>query len=221
MIKITRGLIYNARLVIGPVIAVHFFSRVLMLNKLLLLPVKGLVTILPFAITIYFLVWLVSSTEALLSPLIPAQYYFPGLGVVTVILALTAIGILINAYLFNWVILLGERLFARVPVVKTLFGAVQDAVELFEVKKEKEAKKAVAVELDNGIKLVGFMTSEKVANMLFPGEDKVAVYLPLSYQIGGYTIYLERDKVTPLDIDVETAMRIAVTGGNSIEKDAK
>ena len=192
-----------------------------MLNKLLLLPVKGLVTILPFAITIYFLVWLVSSTEALLSPLIPAQYYFPGLGVVTVILALTAIGILINAYLFNWVILLGERLFARVPVVKTLFGAVQDAVELFEVKKEKEAKKAVAVELDNGIKLVGFMTSEKVTNKLFPGEDKVAVYLPLSYQIGGYTIYLERDKITPLDIDVETAMRIAVTGGNSIEKDTK
>ena len=133
----------------------------------------------------------------------------------------SAIGILINAYLFNWVILLGERLFARVPVVKTLFGAVQDAVELFEVKKEKEAKKAVAVELDNGIKLVGFMTSEKVANKLFPGEDKVAVYLPLSYQIGGYTIYLERDRITPLDIDVETAMRIAVTGGNSIEKDAK
>ena len=199
----------------------RFFTRITMFNKLLLLPVKGLVTILPFAITIYFLVWLVSSTEALLSPLIPARYYFPGLGVVTVILVLTAIGILINAYLFTWIILLGERVFARVPVVKTLFGAVQDAVELFEVKKEKEAKKAVAVELDNGIKLVGFMTSEKVANKLFPGEDKVAVYLPLSYQIGGYTIYLERSRITELDIDVETAMRIAVTGGNSIEKDAK
>ena len=119
----------------------RFFTRITMFNKLLLLPVKGLVTILPFAITIYFLVWLVSSTEALLSPLIPARYYFPGLGVVTVILVLTAIGILINAYLFNWIILLGERVFARVPVVKTLFGAVQDAVELFEVKKEKEAKK--------------------------------------------------------------------------------
>lgn len=195
--------------------------RVLMFNKLLLLPVKGLVTILPFAITIYFLVWLVSTTEALLSPLIPAQYYFPGLGVVTVILALTAVGILINAYLFNWIILLGERIFARVPVVKTLFGAVQDAVELFEVKKDEGTKKAVAVELDNGFKLVGFMTSDRVANKLFPSEDKVAVYLPLSYQIGGYTVYLDRDKVTPLDIDVETAMRIAVTGGNSIEKEAK
>lgn len=197
------------------------FCRVLMFNKLLLLPVKGLVTILPFAITIYFLVWLVSTTESLLSPLIPAQYYFPGLGVVTVILALTVIGILINAYLFNWIILLGERIFARVPVVKTLFGAVQDAVELFEVKKDEGTKKAVAVELDNGFKLVGFMTSDRVANKLFPNEDKVAVYLPLSYQIGGYTVYMDRDKVTLLDIDVETAMRIAVTGGNSIEKESK
>lgn len=192
-----------------------------MFNRLLLLPVKGLVTILPFAITIYFLVWLITKTEALLSPVIPAQYYFPGLGVVTVILALTAIGILINAYLFGWLISLGERLFARVPVVKTLFGAVQDAVELFEVKKDEDSKKAVAVDMGNGIKLIGFMTSEKVANKLFPNEDKVAVYLPMSYQIGGYTLYLERDKISPLDIDVETAMRIAVTGGNSIEKEAK
>ncbi|GGF62368.1 DUF502 domain-containing protein [Alteromonas lipolytica] len=191
-----------------------------MFNKLLLLPVKGLLTILPFAITIYFLVWLVGTTEALLSPLLPARYYFPGLGVVTVILALALVGILINAYLFNWIILLGERIFARVPIVKTLFGAVQDAVELFEVKKESDSRKAVAVEI-NGMKLVGFMTSDKVANKLFPDEDKVAVYLPLSYQIGGYTVYLERDKVTLLDIDVETAMRIAVTGGNSIEKEAK
>lgn len=190
-----------------------------MFNKLLLLPVKGLVTILPFAITIYFLVWLVSTTEALLSPFIPAEYYFPGLGVVTVILALTAIGILINAYLFSGLIMLGERIFARVPVIKTLFGAVQDAVELFEVKKDKDTKKAVAVDMDNGIKLIGFMTNDKVANKLFPDEDKVAVYLPMSYQIGGYTLYLSRDKITPLDIDVETAMRIAVTGGSSIEKD--
>lgn len=191
-----------------------------MLNKLILLPVKGLITILPFAITIYFLVWLVSTTEALLSPFLPEDYYFPGLGVVTVILALTAVGILINAYLFNWVILLGERIFARVPVVKTLFGAVQDAVELFEVKPDEDSRKAVSVEMEGGIKLIGFMTSDKVANKLFPDEDKVAVYLPMSYQIGGYTLYLPREKVTPLDIDVGTAMRIAVTGGNSIEKDS-
>lgn len=190
-----------------------------MFNKLLLLPVKGLITILPFAITIYFLVWLVSTTESLLSPFIPSDYYFPGLGVVTIILALTAVGVLINAYLFNWLILLGEGIFARVPVVKTLFGAVQDAVELFEVKKGEDSKKAVAVDMDNGIKLIGFMTNDKVAGKLFPGEDRVAVYLPMSYQIGGYTLYLTRDKITPLNVDVETAMRIAVTGGSSIEKD--
>ncbi len=54
--------------------------------------------------------------------------------------------------------------------------------------------------------------------MLFPDKQKVAVYLPMSYQIGGYTLYLDPSKITDLNIDVETAMRIAVTGGNSIAK---
>jgi uncharacterized membrane protein len=40
----------------------------------------------------------------------------------------------------------------------------------------------------------------------------------MSYQIGGYTLYLDPSKITDLNIDVETAMRIAVTGGNSIAK---
>jgi uncharacterized membrane protein len=35
----------------------------------------------------------------------------------------------------------------------------------------------------------------------------------MSYQLGGYTIYLAADQVQPLDISVEEAMRIAVTGG--------
>ena len=45
------------------------------------------------------------------------------------------------------------------------------------------------------------------------GEDLVAVYLPMSYQIGGYTIYLPRSRVIETDLTVEQAMRIVLTGG--------
>ena len=48
---------------------------------------------------------------------------------------------------------------------------------------------------------------------LFGESDLVGVYLPLSYQIGGMTVYVSRDKLTPLDITMEEGMRIAVTGG--------
>lgn len=46
-------------------------------------------------------------------------------------------------------------------------------------------------------------------------EQAVAVYLPMSYQIGGYTLYLPASALTPLDISFEDGMRLAITGGVS------
>jgi len=188
-----------------------------MINKLGFLVVKGLLTILPFVLTIYLICWIAISAEQLLSPYLPYQYYFPGMGVVIIIVALAMIGILVNAYLVEKLIRYGKNILERLPIIKTIFGAIQDAVQLFQVKKDQGDKKAVSVEVSPGINLIGFITNNVVANKLYPGQNKVAVYLPLSYQIGGYTLYLDADKVTKLDIDVETAMRIAVTGGSSIE----
>lgn len=187
-----------------------------MFNKIGLTIIKGLLTILPFALTIYFLVWLAMSAEGLLRPHLPQDIYFPGLGVVTMLILLAVVGLLVNAFIVRTIIRYSKNLLEKVPVVKTLFGAIQDAVQLFEVKKDQGNKKAVSVEISEGVQLIGFITNESVAKLLFPEQNKVAVYLPLSYQIGGYTLYIDADKVSKLDIDVETAMRIAVTGGSSI-----
>jgi uncharacterized membrane protein len=35
----------------------------------------------------------------------------------------------------------------------------------------------------------------------------------MSYAFGGYTLYLPRDHIRPLDISVEDAMRLAITAG--------
>ena len=51
----------------------------------------------------------------------------------------------------------------------------------------------------------------------FTAEDPVAVYMPMSYQIGGYTLFLPRSCLTPLDIPFEQAMKLVLTG--SVTKD--
>jgi uncharacterized membrane protein len=43
----------------------------------------------------------------------------------------------------------------------------------------------------------------------------VAVYLPMSYQIGGYTTMIPRSAIQPVDMSIEEAMRFAVTAGMS------
>ena len=65
--------------------------------------------------------------------------------------------------------------------------------------------------------LLGFVTREQFDDVpLSPqADDPVAVYLPMSYQIGGYTLYVPRASVRPVDISFEQGMRLAITGGVS------
>jgi uncharacterized membrane protein len=71
------------------------------------------------------------------------------------------------------------------------------------------------VTVDVGLgRLIGFITQEHANTLgIGGGDDLVAVYLPMSYQIGGYTVYLPRSKITETDLTVEQAMRIVLTGG--------
>lgn len=185
----------------------------------MLLVVQGLLAVVPITLTIYALYWLITSVERTLTPIIPAQYYFPGLGVVTGIVLLFFAGLLVNAYIIKVLLRWGERLFERIPLVKTFYGAIQDAVNLINVGKQQKMQSVVSVQISDSIHLIGFVTNIEGGKTLFKDEEKIGVYIPLSYQIGGYTLYIDRSKVTSLDIDVESAMRIALTGGSQSKSD--
>jgi uncharacterized membrane protein len=99
-------------------------------------------------------------------------------------------------------------------VVKTVYSAVRDLTGLMKVgEKGNELQRVVMVQFGPG-KVIGFVTQE---NATLPGlgtdDELVAVYMPMSYQIGGYTLYLPRDRIEPTDLTVEAAMRIVLTGG--------
>src|SRR3546814_8834964 len=66
------------------------------------------------------------------------------------------------------------------------------------------------------IRLVGFVTVEDLSRFEIAAEEEcVAVYLPMSYQIGGYTAFIPRKLLTPVDMSLEDAMRFVVTAGVS------
>src|SRR5512134_1562522 len=178
---------------------------------------KGLVTILPIGLTIYFVYWLGITTESLLSkPLkfVVGDAYFPGMGLVTGFILLFVVGLAVNAFLVRRVLGFGEELLLRVPVVKTVYSAIRDMTRLVNTDKRKgELDRVVTVDVGLG-RLIGFVTQEHANTLgIGGGEDLVAVYLPMSYQIGGYTVYLPRSRVVETDLSVEQAMRIVLTGG--------
>lgn len=179
---------------------------------------KGLVTILPIGLTIYFIYWLGVTTEELLSKpiklVIDDANYWPGMGLVTGFMILFLVGLAVNAFIVRRVLGIGEELLLRVPVVKTVYSAIRDMTRLVNTDKKKgDLDRVVTLDYGPG-KLIGFVTQEHANTIGIGGdEDMIAVYLPMSYQIGGYTLYVSRSKVHETDLTVEQAMRIVLTGG--------
>ncbi|MBN2446612.1 MAG: DUF502 domain-containing protein [Phycisphaerae bacterium] len=180
----------------------------------------GLAAVLPVTVTLYVLYWLGSTAEAFLGRglklLIPGSLYWPGMGVVAGLVLVFVIGVLMNAWLFRKVFRWGERLMERIPLVKALYGSVRDLMGFFSGSDKKTMRKAVMVTVGNTpVRLIGFITREEFGDLPagIGGDETVAVYLPMSYQIGGFTTMVPRSAVQPIDMSIEQAMRFAVTAG--------
>lgn len=182
---------------------------------------KGLAAILPVGLTFYLIYWLGVSLERILRPVIsvavPDEYYVPGMGLLAGMAALFAAGLMVNAWIVRRVIELGEAMLERIPLVKSIYGALRDFMDYFSVSQEREDLKNVVMVSVGEARMIGFLTRDKVDSPkeLAGEDDTVAVYLPMSYQVGGYTLYLPRSSTQPLDIPVEDAMRLALTAGLS------
>lgn len=178
----------------------------------------GLATIVPVLLTIYLIYWFVVSTEALLGNLIrlilPELPYWPGMGVIVAIAIVFLIGLLMHLYVVRRLFEKAEQLLYHTPLIKSVYGALRDFFQYFSASKDNNFQQVVSVDL-NGVQLVGFITqndTKQLPNGL-NGEDKVLVYLPMSYMIGGYTLLVSKQQVTQLDMTMEEAMRFSLTAG--------
>jgi uncharacterized membrane protein len=177
----------------------------------------GFITLLPIVLTIYLLYWLAVSSEnvmgGVLRWILPDATYFPGLGMAAGLLVVFLVGLLMKAILVRQVFALGEQILYRLPLIKTVYRAMRDLFDFFTPKKEGLGQ-VVAVTY-NGMEMVGFITQSDPQRLpeSFREQDKVLVYLPMSYMIGGFTLFIPREHVRPLNMSMEEAMRFALTAG--------
>ncbi len=182
---------------------------------------QGFALAAPVLLTLAIVIWLAGSIEsflgALLKHVIPQEAYLPGMGLLLGLGLILAFGMLANHYLIRRLVDFAERQMDRIPVVKSLLQGIKDVSKLLANKRGGENGKVVSVDL-GGCRLVGFvMQAEASLHGSDSGEIPwVAVYLPMSYQIGGYTLYLPRDRTTPMDVSAEDAMRAILTGARLI-----
>lgn len=179
---------------------------------------KGLATAAPLMLTIWLIYWAVSSLESFSRPylqsFLPDGSYIPGMGMIAALLLISGLGLLANLYLVRILLAQLDRLMSHIPLVKTLLQGIKDFAQLLAGDKARKLNRVVSLEFQ-GIRMIGFVVRESV-NLPGLSEDDqnlTAVYMPMSYMVGGYTVYVPQSALTPLDIQLEEAMRMVLTGG--------
>ena len=178
---------------------------------------RGLITALPLGLTVYllyiFLHWSETLAMRLLLPFI-GDVYIPGMGLLLGVFGIFLLGFLVShrmmGRLLSWV----EFPFTNLPVVKNIYSSFKDFADYFSPDRNRKAQQTVVALKIPGLalELVGLITRQRVDTLPagFLQGDRVAVYLPMGYNIGGYTVFVPRDWVQPIDMAVEEAMRASL-----------
>ncbi|MCX6994461.1 MAG: DUF502 domain-containing protein [Chlamydiae bacterium] len=187
---------------------------------------KGLLAILPVAITLTLIIWILDAIERIfgffLVKLVGPVHYFPGLGIIVGLLLVFIIGLVMNAWLVQKLSQWVHNVLQRIPLVKTLYSSISDLMAFFKNQSRKADSRVVLVKIGS-IKLVGLVTRENFSDLGSPfvqqDEELIAVYMPMSFQLGGYTIMVPRSSVELTSLSVEKAMRFVVTAGMKTAED--
>ena len=101
------------------------------------------------------------------------------------------------------------------PLVKDIYGALNQLSELFQPKEGQDAGAVVRVrhpQLESS--MVGLLMRRNFDDLPagLADDDTVAVYLPMGYQLGGFTIFVPETWVEKIDMGVESALRQTLMG---------
>lgn len=223
---------------------------------------KGLVTMFPLVVTVWAIIWLAVTAEAMLGAalkaILPEAIYVPGMGVLMGVIFIFIAGLLLNVVVARAFFHRFEALLNRLPLIKSVYGSVKDlmayfmdnktkgqqvvmvtlgtpfipprTVQLLKPTQAQEAAQAAGSQstspavpsdaqllspTDRPMRLMGLVTRTTFDELPagVGDSDMIAVYLPMSYQLGGFTVMVRRDQVQTIDMTTEDALRFCLTAG--------
>lgn len=171
---------------------------------------QGLLVLVPGVATVYVFFAIFRKIDGIF------HFDVPGAGFLLTMFLILTMGFVTSNLLASKIILMVERLFARLPLVAMLYTAIKDLINAF-VGKNKSFNRPVQVIIDaeNNIRMLGFITREDLNALGI--VDSIAVYLPQSYNFAGNLIIVDRNRVFPLTADPGEVMKLIVSGGVSAQ----
>ncbi len=188
---------------------------------------NGLSIIIPTALILYIIVWVIKYTESLFKPIItlllPENYYILGMGFLSGIMLVFFVGLMLKLWIMQKLKEYIEKIIHRTPILGTVYGSVKDSFKFISSLKKDESKHVVLVDIPAmNAQIIGIVTRRDFENFHeLEMDEPVFVYFQMSYNAGGYSLFIPKKHIKPLDLDIEETMGFIVTAGMSNTKEDK
>lgn len=177
---------------------------------------KGVIIVVPIGATLYVVFMVFSMLDNIIpyDLILPESWNRHGIGFITLILFITAVGYFFDKFVFGKVLFQSlDQVLERTPGLKHIYTPTKDVMASF-MGDTKKFDKPVWVRVNETPEVwrIGFLTQKEMGEV--DKEHYVAVYLPHSYAISGWVIVTKKDNIKPvIGMTPASAMKFAVSGG--------
>jgi uncharacterized membrane protein len=188
--------------------------------------VTGVCVTLPLVVSVSLLLWFFEKADNLFSPvfdgivqaIVPGASHIPGTGILSGIVIILLVGFLARNVAGRRILDSLDRLIHRIPLFRTVYSTIKQLTNAFSPESTRSFKEVLLVEYPReGSFALGFrtMTVEE-------GERRLAVvYVPTNNLYLGEVLFIPEEKVVRLEMTVEQAVRLLVSGGTAASRDLR
>jgi uncharacterized membrane protein len=179
--------------------------------------VAGLLVMVPLIATYFVLRFLFVALDGILDPLVEHWLgrRIPGLGAAATIVLILLAGLITTNYLGARLLHAGDRLVAKMPLIRVVYGASRQFIESMTAPSSKAFSEVVLVEYPRtGIYAIGFLSGSTTVVGGGGSERLRMVFIPSTpTPFTGWVVLVPEKDVRPIKLTVEEAAKILVSGG--------
>ncbi|WP_299360885.1 DUF502 domain-containing protein [uncultured Paracoccus sp.] len=186
----------------------------------------GLAVMLPIALTVWLFWSLTGWMDSWVLPMVPMRWHPEtwlgvnprGVGVIIFLLFTVIVGWIAKGFIGRSLIRSGERLLDRVPIVRSVYGGLKQISETLLSQGDEKFDNACLVEYPRkGVWGVGFVAGPakgEIAALGTPDNRIMAVFVPTTPNpTSGFLLYVPELDLTYLEMGVEDAAKLIISGG--------
>lgn len=177
--------------------------------------IAGTLLIIPLFVTIIIMVKLFQWVDSALPGIFGADWA-PGFGILITLIIAYFGGLAAKNYFGKKLIDIGNAVISNIPILNKIYLAIQQIVDAVTLNKKKLFERAVLLEFPKANSYcIGFVTSETNTDFsMKTGQNLTAIFIPTTPNpTSGYLLYYPESDLINLNIPVETAIKLVMSGG--------